>query len=55
MGEEEELVGSELLLRSLAADWWRWLDELPLQDLTLKTTGERAGGERRSLNIPGWD
>lgn len=43
MGEEEELVGSDVLVRSLAADWWCWLRELLLlQDLTLKTpVGER--------------
>lgn len=48
--EEEELVGSEVPVRSLAADWWRWLGEPPLQDLTLETRGgrERAGNGRHS-------
>lgn len=30
MGEDEELAGSVVLVRSLAADWWYWLGELPL-------------------------
>jgi len=39
---EETLAGSVALVRSLAADWWCWLGELPpLLDFTLKQRTEK--------------